>query len=212
MEIPTERSRLAFTYHEAMSKRRLLQLIPLRCPERGARPSREDTGMATSDITKLITTLLTSPTDAVVNSAAEQRRCWINWLKDVQRLVNTATSEEQKKVIIAKHLELAPVWKLGAQISVGVTMRVASIKRQEASASLGLGVGLLQASGFFGFMAESTSESIVQARAQYALTNDTQVTLSEYLADLGVTLASGDDVSTAIEKLGAASTPLLEQG
>ncbi len=163
--------------------------------------------MATSDITKIITTLLTAPTEAVVQAATVQRKCWIDWLKDVQRLVKDSVDEVQKKKIIDEHMKIAPIWKLGAQVSVGITMRVASIERSEGSASLGLGIGLLQASGSFGFMQESTNESILQARAQYALSNDTEITLSEYLSDLGVTLSSAADVQTAIDKLSVAATP-----
>jgi len=164
--------------------------------------------MATSDITKIITTLLTAPTKAVVDAASEQRSSWISWLKDVQRLVNDASDDAQKKKIIDEHMKIAPVWKLGAQISIGVTMRVASIERSEGSASLGLGIGLLQASGSFGFMNETSTESILQARAQYALSNDAEITLAQYLSDLGVTLSGAADVQTAIEKLGVAATPL----
>ena len=167
--------------------------------------------MATSDITKIITTLLTAPTRAVVDAASEQRSSWIYWLKDVQRLVNDAADDAQKTKIINEHLKIAPVWKLGAQISIGITMRIASIKRSEGSASIGLGIGLLQASGSFGFMTESTNESILQARAQYALSNDAEVTLSEYLSDLGVTLSSAGDVQTAIDKLSVAAIPLVSE-
>ncbi|WP_339891829.1 hypothetical protein [uncultured Alteromonas sp.] len=165
--------------------------------------------MATNDITKVITTLLTAPTDAVVQAATIQRKTWINWLKDVLRLVNDA-DDTQKKKIIDEHMKLAPIWKVGAQVSIGITMRVSSIERAEGSASLGLGVGLLQASGSFGFMQETTNESILQARAQYALSNDTEITLSEYLNDLGVTLSDAASVQNAIDKLAVASTPLEE--
>ena len=84
--------------------------------------------MDQNDITRLITTLLTAPTEAVVQASSEQRRIWISWLKDVKRLIDDASSDEIKKRIIDQHMDLAPVWKMGAQISLGVTMRISSIR------------------------------------------------------------------------------------
>ena len=58
---------------------------------------------------------------------------------------------------------------MAAQVSVGITMRVASINRTEGGATLGLGIGLLQAPGTFGFVSESTSESILLERIKLSL-------------------------------------------
>lgn len=44
--------------------------------------------MAIDDIPRLLTTLFTAPTDAVTKAASEQRRIWMDWLKDVKRLVD----------------------------------------------------------------------------------------------------------------------------
>ena len=159
-----------------------------------------------SDLTNLITTLFTAPTEAVVDASAEQRRIWIKWLKDVLRLINDTDDDASKDKIINEHLKLAPVWKLNAKISLGVTMRVSSIERTEAGASLGIGVGMLQASGSFSFMSESTSESVMQARAEYALSNENEVNLKDYMATLGIDLSKASEVENAIKKLGAAST------
>lgn len=164
--------------------------------------------MATGDVAKVLTNLFTAPTEAAVNAASEQRRVWIDWLRDVERLVSAASDEAVKRAIVRRHLDLAPVWKMAAQVSVSITMRVASIKRFEGGATLGLAVGLLQASGSFGFMSESSTESVMQARAQYALTNETEVSLADYLEDLGVDATDPAQLKAAISKLGAASTPL----
>jgi len=162
--------------------------------------------MPIDDLTRVFTTLFTAPTDAVVKAAAVQRRIWIDWLRDVVRLVEATDDADAKKRIIREHLALAPVWRISAQVSVGVTMRVASIKRTEGGASLGLGVGPIQASGSFGFMSESSSESVLQARAQYAVTNnDRVVTLEEYLATLDVTPTDAAGLTTAIDTLGVAA-------
>jgi len=165
--------------------------------------------MPVDDVAKVITTLFTAPTEAAVNTAVEQRRIWIKWLEDVNRILETVPDDaERRKAIIREHLRLAPTWKLAAQVSVGITMRVASINRFEGGVTLGLGLSMLQVAGSFGFVSESTSESVLHARAQYALTNDAEVTLGDYLDALGVGLAEASDVTSAIERLESASTPI----
>lgn len=170
--------------------------------------------MKNNDVSQIITTLLTAPTEAVVNAASEQRRIWAKWLKDVERILASMPDEDEdeeaKKIIIQEHLSLAPVWKMSAQISVGITMRVASIERKEGKSSFGLGIGLLQASGGFGFMSESSSESVLQAHANYALSNDKEVTIGDYLSKLGIDAVEAGEVGTAIAKLNVASTPIEE--
>ena len=68
----------------------------------------------------MITSLLTAPTEAVVNAASEQRRIWIKWLKDVERILASVPDSDvdTKRTIIQEHLHLAPVWKMSAQISI----------------------------------------------------------------------------------------------
>lgn len=164
--------------------------------------------MATGDLTDVFSTLFTAPTGAVVDAAREQRRIWRDWLRDVLRLVEAAEDAATKRAILAEHLALAPTWQLTAQVSVGVTMRVASIERAEGGAMLGLGVGLLQGAGSFGWMHESSTESVLQARAQFALGNEREVRLADYLKTLGVELNDEADVRTAITTLHHAATPL----
>lgn len=168
--------------------------------------------MANNDIPGMVADLLTAPAEGVVEAASRQRKIWIKWLTDIKRILDSAdqNDDELKKKIIKTHLELAPVWKLSAQLSLGMTMRIASINRTEANASLGLAVGLLTFGGSFGFMSESSSESVIQIRAQYALSNEKEVKLTEYLDSLGVTLADAADVTKAIEKLGVAAKPVEE--
>lgn len=168
--------------------------------------------MDINDTSKVLTNLFVSPTEAVVLAASEQRRIWIIWLKDIQRLLQALPDgdNDAASTLISGHMRLAPVWKMSAQISVGMTMRIASINRMDGEASIGFGLGLLQASGNFGFMSESSSESVFQAQASYALSNESEITLVDYLSTLGVTPASPSDLQTAIDKLSLASTPISE--
>jgi hypothetical protein len=157
--------------------------------------------MATDDLTRVFTTLFTAPTEATVKAAAAQRRIWIDWLRDVKALVDSTADDNVKKAIISEHLALAPTWRMAAKISVGVTMRVASVKRVEGGASLGLGLGTVQVAGNFGFMSQSSSESVLQARAEYSLTNDREISLGDYLTTLGVPIVNANEVDTAIASL-----------
>lgn len=168
--------------------------------------------MANNDIPRMVADLLTAPAEGLVEAASKQRSIWIKWLTDIKRILDSVDQNDDalKKKIIKSHLELAPIWKLSAQLSLGMTMRIASINRKETSASLGLAVGLLTFGGSFGFMSESSSESVIQIRAQYALSNEKEVKLTEYLDSLGVTLGEATDVTTAIEKLGVAKTPIKD--
>ncbi|WOO42690.1 hypothetical protein [Rubellicoccus peritrichatus] len=169
--------------------------------------------MDNDDIVNAITVLFTAPTEAVVDAASHQRRIWIKWLKDIDRLINPPTgvdkpSKAQANEIILRHLELAPVWKMSAQISIGIGMRIASIRRMEGGIKLGIGTSMVSASGSFGFMSESASESTLQARANYAMSNEQEVTLKEYLNDLGVGVTDPTTLTKAIDRLAAATVPL----
>ncbi|MEO0796254.1 MAG: hypothetical protein AAFX93_13885 [Verrucomicrobiota bacterium] len=169
--------------------------------------------MKNNDVVDAITVLFAAPTEAVVDAASQQRRVWIKWLKDIQRLLVENPSADdaittQNNNIIAKHLQLAPVWKLSAQISIGIGMRISSLNRFSGGIELGLGTSLVQASGNFGFVSESASESTLQARANYALSNDQEVTLEEYLSDLGVDVTDPATLTLAVERLSTASEPL----
>ena len=167
--------------------------------------------MATQDVAKVFTTLFTAPSEAMVDAAAKQRAVWIDWLRDIVRLIDGVQDEAVKQAIIDQHLALAPVWKMDAQVSVAIQMRVASINRLEGGLTLGLGISVLQVAGTFGFMSESSSESVLHARAQYAFSNGAQVALGEYLESLGITLTP-DTLDTAIGKLNTAATPLPALG
>lgn len=162
--------------------------------------------MAINDIPMVFSTLFTAPSQAMVDAAIKQRVAWINWLRDIKRLVDDADAN-YKQQILDQHLDLAPIWKMDAQVSVAIQMRVASISRIEGGLSLGLGISVLQAAGSFGFMSESTSESVLHARAQYAFSNGSQITLRDYLDTLGVSIVP-DALDMAISKLQTGSLPL----
>ncbi|MDD1795061.1 hypothetical protein LRP50_18190 [Enterovibrio sp. ZSDZ42] len=164
--------------------------------------------MGNESVSSIVSTLLTAPAEAVVFASREQRKIWIQWLQDLQNILASTENEDVHKTIIEKHLPLAPLWKMTAQISLGITMRIASIERREGGVSLGLGVGMIQASGTFGFSRETTSESVLQAFANYNLTNDSEISLKDYLSIIDVNqLNNKDDLSKAISRLGQMTTP-----
>lgn len=165
----------------------------------------DEAAVERDEVSQVITTLLTAPGRAAVRASREQRAIWIEWLRDVQGLLEGEEDPEIRKSIVRQHMRLAPVWQASVQVSLGITMRVASIERREAGMTLGLGVGLLQSSGSFGFMSETSAESVLQARAQYALSNQGEVTLPAYLESLGVDVAGAEDVTAALSKLEGAA-------
>lgn len=155
--------------------------------------------MAREDVAQVFATLFTAPAQAMVQAARTQRQTWAEWLHTVGELLQQA-DEPTRQAIIDQHLALAPVWKLDAQVSAAIQLRVASVERLETGLSLGLGVSVFHAAGTFGFMAESSSESVLHARAQYAFSNNATVSLKEYLDTLGVTLTP-QTLDVAIAKL-----------
>ena len=166
--------------------------------------------MTTESLSSVISTLLTAPADAVVQASATQRQIWMKWLIDLTRLVENQPGEISKK-IIDEHLKLAPTWKMSAQLSLAISMRIASLERSEKGVTLGLGIGMVQASGTFGFARETASESVLQAQAIYNLTNAKEISLKDYLSILGVTsLANATELKAATDKLGTARTPITD--
>lgn len=166
--------------------------------------------MASENLPSVISTLLTAPADAVVQASVAQRHIWTKWLTDLSNLI-TDQSAGVQKVLIEEHLKLAPTWKMSAQLSLSISMRIASLERTEAGVSLGLGVGMLQASGTFGFARETSSESVIQAQAIYNLTNEKEISLKEYLTILGAPdLVDTTTIDKAIDKLGTANTPIVD--
>ncbi|RWX56226.1 hypothetical protein [Photobacterium chitinilyticum] len=163
--------------------------------------------MATENLSNIISTLLTAPADAVVQASATQRYIWMKWLTDLTKLIKGEPEDVSRK-IINEHLKLAPSWKMSAQLSLSLSMRIASIERTEGGVSLGLGIGMIHGSGSFGFTKETTTESTLQAQAIYNLTNDTETSLKDYLNMLGInTLDNTGDLDNAIKKLGKINIP-----
>lgn len=156
--------------------------------------------MATTDLTELFTTLFTAPARASWCAEREYRRIWVGWLEDLSRLI-AASGGAMDAEGLDRHLAMAPVMRFEGLIELGVTMRVASVGEMRGGLGAGLRLGAIETSGSFGFMSRSTQDSILQAKAQYTLTNDHSMTLSEYLETLSITLANPEDVAVAIEAL-----------
>lgn len=166
--------------------------------------------MATTDLESVFSMLFTAPSEAVVRSEAEFRRIWVQWLRDLKKLIDARNALPSPPSVIEfnEQLELAPVMKFTARVEAGITMRVATVRQTEAKASLGLGLSILQVSGSFGFSSQDTQESVLQAKAQYAMTNTNEVTLKDYLKDFSIELAKPEDIDNAVNFL---KTPPAEE-
>lgn len=151
----------------------------------------------TADLENVFTTLFTAPAEAVVQAEADYRQIWAKWLGNVMELLKQR-DESKHAEILRTHLNLAPVMKLNAKVEVGITLRVGSIKKRDGSVGVGLGVGAFQLNGSYGFMSQSSSESVMQARAAYEMTNQAEVTLKEFADTWSLPLTSATEVGTAI--------------
>ncbi len=154
-----------------------------------------------NDASKMITTLLTAGPDAAIQANREQRKIWADWLEDIIDMLGEIGEEidfEKREIFISEQLSLAPAFKLNAFISVSSSMRIASIDRVDASGGLGLSLGLLQISGSFGMSQQNSSESTLQARAEYTLTNNNELSLSDYLGSLGVKTSDPTELQNAV--------------
>ncbi|MGP1345401.1 MAG: hypothetical protein ACTS3F_01865 [Phycisphaerales bacterium] len=159
--------------------------------------------MAIDDIGRVFSMLFTAPSQAMVKACADQRRVWIEWLEDLRRVLDGLGGEGDPGAIIAKHLRMAPAWRMDAQVCAAIQMRVASITRMGGEMSLGLGLSGLSVAGRFGFSQENSTESTLHATVRYAFSNDAEVSLSDYMKDvLRVDqITTVDQLNTAIGKL-----------
>lgn len=159
--------------------------------------------MAQSDLTDIITTLFTAPAEASVAAEKQYRRIWMQWLQKTMALLDAAPEGSDKAKMLTQRLDLAPILKFEAAVDLGVTMRLVSVKAREGGGELGLAVGPFQAAGSFSFMSQSTSESILQARARYQLSNRNELTLRDYLQGAIGGVPSPESLKTDLDKLQA---------
>jgi hypothetical protein len=154
-----------------------------------------------TSIESMVSTLFTAPGNAAVEAERAYRQIWISWLKDLAALVKARNFQAgEADMMVKEHAKLAPIMRIGGNIDIGITMRIASVSEKQGSISLNLGVGPIGASGSFGFMNRTSEESVLQVHAQYAIAN-TEIGLEEFLKDSKLTLASPADVDTAIKFL-----------
>jgi hypothetical protein len=157
--------------------------------------------MSQSQIEDIVGTLLTAPVKAVTYANREQMYIWRDYLKTISALIDIESTQDEKVSLVKQYLSMAPIWKVSATVEVGITMRIASVSKSAKGGSIGLAVGLLQVAGQFSSESSTTSESVMTAKAIYALSNDKEIKLTEFMSTLGVTVTSPDQVVTAIGKL-----------
>ncbi len=145
--------------------------------------------------------LFTAPAEASIEAEKNYRALWLQWLLDLQEMIKTQKLKSEKaNHAIVQHLELAPVMKFDGIIECGVTMRIAAITEKGKSVSTGIQLGVIQSTGSFGFMHRQSNESVLQAKAQYTITNR-EVSMADYLGHFSIDLASPADLTKAISFL-----------
>lgn len=162
--------------------------------------------MSQSQIEDVVSTLLSAPVKAATYANREQMYIWRDYLKTIQAVIDTVNDTEQKVALISQYISMAPIWKVAAQIDVGITMRIASISKTSIGSTLGITVGLVQTAGQFSSEKSTSTESLLTARAHYSLTNDNEIQLADFLNSLGINLAAPEQVTTAVAKLESITT------
>ena len=156
--------------------------------------------MSQTSLTDTIAALFTAPAEAAILAERRFRQIWTAWLRDAQGRIEAAPATA-KAQLLSQLLDLAPVMTFEAAIDLGVTMRLVSVRRRSGGGELGLAVGPFQAAGTFGFMGETTTESVLQARARYQLSNRNTLTLRDYLQGATGGLPTPETLADTIDLL-----------
>lgn len=152
----------------------------------------------TASLGSVMSELFSAPLEAVVEAEEQYRRIWAKWLDKKIELLGSkimfepGDTEEVKadKTRLAKEmLAVAPAVSLEAKIDTSVTMRIATTRKLDAGATLGLSAGPIQLSGSFGFMNQTATDSIFKAATAVTLSN-TGKDLSGFLKENGLDPAS----------------------
>ncbi|MEM6259538.1 MAG: hypothetical protein AAGI37_14735 [Planctomycetota bacterium] len=157
---------------------------------------------ATAALADIVSSLFTEPLKGFNDAQIQIVDHWVRLLGQFDTGADPAE--------YATALKMAPKWSASLRGDVSIVLRLATLKQTKAGVSLGVGVGPFQASGSFGFMSETASESVIQARAAYVVSNDAgEVGLVDVLKDLGIVdpLDPGE-VENAVAKLGTLQNAL----
>ena len=145
--------------------------------------------------------LFSEPLKATLDAEKSYREVWVEWLTQTQKLIPANATGPQQAAMISERLDIAPTMKFEAAIDAAVTMRLVSVKSKTGEGKLGLAVGPFQVSGSFGFTSSSTSESILEARARYQLSNTNEATLRGWLEAAGIDPTTRDSLDDAKARL-----------
>lgn len=137
----------------------------------------------TSELRSLVASLFVEPLHGFNEAQAAIIDTWLNLLKSLMAL----PEGDNRDQIIRTAIDQAPKWHASIKGDVSVLMRITKLRRAEGSLSLGVAVGPFQGAGSFGFTSESASESVIQARAAYIVSNAAgETSLSDLLSSLGL--------------------------
>ena len=131
------------------------------------------------DVRGVLRELCTAPLDAAVKAEADYRAIWLEWLEEKIRIVKSMEGVDLGDVW-KKLFESAPAVSVNSRVDLAVTLRITSVKEFSAEGRIGLTVGPIYASGGFGFMSRTTTESTLQASTSVVLSNNEQ-NLLDYL-------------------------------
>jgi len=141
--------------------------------------------MATS-VSSVLREMCSAPLDAAVKAEADYRAIWLKWIEGKIAMIDGLDEETKKGVDWMKLFETAPAISLNSKVDLAITMRITSVKEITAKGEVGLSVGPIHASGGFGFMTRTATESTLQASTSVVLSNNDQ-NLLDYLGKHNIT-------------------------
>ncbi len=158
----------------------------------------------TPQLRDVVASLFVEPLHGFNLAQATIIEIWISTLEIIAKMIpdGSEITAEQLKAYLA----MAPQWSATVRGDVSVVMRLTSATRSEGSMNLGLSVGPFSAGGSFGLIKESSSESVIQASAQYVISNSRgNVSVLDLLSEMGKTFDPGTTLGAA-DVLGASNS------
>lgn len=153
----------------------------------------------TTKVSSVLKELCSAPLEAAVEAESEYRRIWLKWLQGKQAMIKNLDDETKAGINWHDIFAVAPAITVNSTVDLAISMRVASVKEVSAEGQIGLSIGPVHASGGFGFVNRSTSESTLQAATSIVLSNNEQ-NLLDYLGKHNI-VPSKDKLETAINFL-----------
>ena len=154
----------------------------------------------TTSVSGVLREMCSAPLDAAVKAEADYRKIWHIWIIGKKAMIDGLDEETKKGINWMKLFETAPAVSVNSKVDLAITMRITSVKEITASGEAGLSVGPIHASGGFGFMTRTATESTLQASTSVVLSNNDQ-NLLDYLGKHNISPTDPTQLDKAVALL-----------